>query len=71
MAIPLVKKKVLFSFFVITSIENKIPAIGLPNKTVIPAVIPVQINSVLYFLKIVSFSGTTLPIAAVATTVET
>lgn len=70
-ATMLVSNKILFTLFEITSIENKIPAIGLPNKAVIPAAIPAQTNCVLYFLKKMAFCCANEPIVAEATTVET
>ena len=59
------------NFLEITSNEKRIPAIGLLNRTVIPAAIPAQISSVLYCLNILCFRCATAPIVAVATTVET
>ena len=40
-------KMVFVSFLAITSIANKKPASGLPNKVATPAATPAQINSVL------------------------
>ena len=70
-AINVVRKNVFVVFFAMTSIANKIPAIGLQNSAVIPAATPAEINSVLYFLKIISFCCATEPIVAEATTVDT
>ena len=70
-AIRFVSINARVTFFEITSSENRIPAIGLLNKAVIPAATPAQINSVLYCLNTFCFLCATEPIVAEATTVET
>ncbi len=54
-AIKLAITNARVTFLEITSRANKIPAIGLLNKAVIPAATPAQISSVLYWRKTFSF----------------